>query len=49
MILNARERLQVLIGVENCQEFRLYVTMGNEDKGFLLSSSNQAMTQFVNL
>ena len=39
-ILSARERLQVLIGVENCQEFRLYVAIRNQKKGFLLSLSN---------
>ena len=34
-ILSARERLQV------CQEFRLYVAIRNQKKGFYLSSSNQ--------
>lgn len=48
-ILNSRKRFKVLIDVDNCQECRLYVTIRNKKKGFLLSSSNQWLRQFVNL
>ena len=34
-ILSAGERLQILIGIENWQEFRLYGTTRNEKKRFL--------------
>ena len=34
-ILSVGECLQVLIGVKNCQEFRLYVAIQNEKKRFL--------------